>query len=179
MPGPQQPGLPVELRRYLELTPAQEDAILKLVSDYDRLAAEKAQRLLQVQREIGEEMQRETLDVVAIGERYVEIEATRRFMAAELEKMQRTAATMLTAAQKAKIASLEEALKLSVVAGQAQCFGLMPAPAATPPLAPAVPGAVYGFQRTVTMPGYFTPFTTTCGYASPLPSGMVVRQPAP
>jgi hypothetical protein len=126
LPGP---NFPLALSQYLSLTDQQILAIVKANTDYTRFTAEKQLRAAQVQREIAEETNRNTVDPMALGLRYTELESIRRELADRLTQTRQAVAAVLTDAQKQKIKALEDALKLQPVISEAQCENLLtPAP---------------------------------------------------
>jgi len=130
--GPPQPEFPGELKRFLELTDAQAQAIQKLNADSDELAVRKAQRASQVQGEIVEVSAPDPIEVSAIGMRYVELEVIRRELRDELVRMRAKVLELLTPAQRARQQALEEAMNLHLAALQAQYTGVLAPPAETP-----------------------------------------------
>jgi len=143
LPG-QGPGMPVimpmfppELAAYLQLTREQVDQIVRLNNEYNRIYAEKAARMLQVQREIVQWTNAEPLDPNQLGIRYAEMEAIRRFLRDERKRTTEKTRAVLNEMQKARLRVLEEAMKLQPRIGEAICAGLL----APPPEVPGV-GAV-------------------------------------
>ena len=110
------PGLSPALRQYLELTQEQVEAIGRLNQQLQRFEADKARRMVQVQVEIGQETSRTPLDPMALGLRYVELEAIRRETEAESKRVAEAIQSVLTPAQKNKIGALQEALRLQSLA---------------------------------------------------------------
>lgn len=129
-PGPGMPviGVPPQLQAYLELAPDQVVAIARQNGALARFQAEKYRRAAEVQRELREEMARQNLDPMAIGLRYVELEAIEREIRAEREKTIAEIQKVLTAAQKTKLRTLEDALRSYPTACEAANFNLMPLP---------------------------------------------------
>src|SRR5712691_11410240 len=75
---------PADLKQYLSLTDTQVNAIVQLTSDYSQMAFDKQQRIFQVQNEIADENRKDPLDPMALGQRYAEIEWTRRDLGKQL-----------------------------------------------------------------------------------------------
>lgn len=103
---------PPQLKAYLELTDDQVNAIKKANADLDTFRTTKLQRQFQVQAELAQETSKQTPDPMAIGLRYVELEAIRRELQAEQQKAATTVQNVLTPPQKAKVAVLQQALLL-------------------------------------------------------------------
>src|SRR5690348_6528657 len=103
---------PPQLKTYLELTDDQVNSIKKANADLDTFRATKLQRQFQVQAELAQETSKQTPDPMAIGLRYVELEAIRRELQAEQQKAATTVQSVLTTPQKAKVAVLQQALQL-------------------------------------------------------------------
>jgi hypothetical protein len=117
--------IPPDLKQFLALTDAQADAVSKLFNDNQLLASEKSFRISQVQREIADELNKDPLDPMSIGVRYAEIEAIRRGLDAESERMRVAIRAVLTEPQKLKLKTLEEASKLSSTISSAVCYGFL------------------------------------------------------
>lgn len=112
------------LVQYLELTPQQAAAISQLNSTYMNFNMQKAQRGGQVQAEIAQETAKPTLDAMALGLRYLELEAIRREMNSEREKTVAAVQNILTAPQKAKLTALQQALSMYSTACEAVSYNL-------------------------------------------------------
>jgi hypothetical protein len=100
------------LKTYLELTDDQVRSIKKANIDLDTFRTTKLQRQFQVQAELAQETSKQTPDPMAIGLRYVELEAIRRELQAEQQKTATAVQNILTAPQKAKVTVLQQALLL-------------------------------------------------------------------
>lgn len=112
---PQVGGLvsfPPHLKTYLELTDAQVAAITKANTDLNAFRDGKVQRQFQVQMELAQETVKETVDPMALGLRNAELEVIRRELAAEQKKTAAAVQNLLMAPQKAKLATLQQALQL-------------------------------------------------------------------
>jgi hypothetical protein len=103
---------PPQLKTYLELTDDQVNSIKKANADLDTFRTTKLQRQFQVQAELAEETSKQTPDPMALGLRYVELEAIRRELQAEQQKAATTVQNVLTPSQKTKVAALQQALLL-------------------------------------------------------------------
>ena len=88
------------------LTNEQVVTVVRLNNDLLRYQSDKLRRQAQVSLEISQELQRETLDPMAIGVRQVEMEAIRREVAAEQRRVAQQVQSSLTAAQRTKIQAL-------------------------------------------------------------------------
>jgi len=125
-PGPgQRPAFSPDLQRYLELTNEQLLSMVRIHAEFQRLYLEKQLRAGQVQRELVEEMGRESLDPPGIGLRYAEIETIRRQLRDEWGRGRARLTALLTDAQKARLRALEEARKLRPLIDQAECENLL------------------------------------------------------
>jgi hypothetical protein len=103
---------PPQLKTYLELTDEQVTSIKKANAYLDTFRSAKLQRQFQVQAELTQETAKQTPDPMAIGLRYVELEAIRRELQTEQQKTATAVQNVLTAPQKAKVAALQQALLL-------------------------------------------------------------------
>jgi hypothetical protein len=161
-----QTPVPVPIRRplslvqdFLGLTNAQVDAILQNNDAYARYVAEKQTRISQVRGEIADWTAATTLDPMELGMRYVEIEYQCRQMKTEGENSQKRNLAVLTDAQKAKLKSLDDALKLMPVVYEAQSANIFGTPT-TPQYAgfgftSGVANLLLGFPTVGGAPGCF------------------------
>jgi hypothetical protein len=124
------PSFPPALRLFLNLSDTQIQMIRDLNVDYIRFVATKARRLNQVQQEITDETQKQVLDPMALGLRYVEIEAIRREVNDELTKLQAKVRDSLSDTQRQMLSTLEDAIKLLPIYSEAVQVHLV-APAET------------------------------------------------
>lgn len=143
-----------ELQRYLELTPEQVNTLGRRNAALAEFNGEKYRRIAQVQLEIAEETQKTQLDAMALGLRYLELEAIRRELRAEADKAYVDIQAILTPAQKTKVQALVEALRLQPVICQAQAVNILPS---------AVPTGVTG--------ALLSPYPIQTGFASFLLGG--------
>jgi hypothetical protein len=125
------PGPSLALRQYLDLTNAQVASIVRLNTEAQRFQQEKFRRQAQVNFELSQEMRRDTLDPMAIGLRFVELEAIRREIAGEQARVAREVQALLTAAQRTRIQALQDVLRTYPVACEALAHNLMAAPQQT------------------------------------------------
>jgi hypothetical protein len=148
------------LRQYLSLSDTQVQAILRNNQAYTGAVFEKQLRIAQVEREIGEERRKDTIDALAIGMRVAEIESHCRFLQGEAEATYRRNREVLTEPQRTRLAALEEAAKLIPVIQEAQSTGMLPLDGQIPGTLPAMGrwvetssfllgGAPYGCAATI------------------------------
>jgi hypothetical protein len=129
-PGPRQP-IP-QLTRYLELTTEQQAGLLRIQAEWQRFLAQKQQRVIQVQRELSRETNANVPDPLSLGLRYAELEAICREARDKDKENVASARKLLTAAQTAKLQTLEAAYLLQPVIAEADQAGLMQAPMLNP-----------------------------------------------
>lgn len=135
---PGDPSVPIpttlQLMKYLDLTPDQLVRITAINGDYMMLVAGKSRRMAQVQQEIAEETAKSPLDPMALGVRYAELEATRRELRAEEAKLNPRITALLSDAQRAKLKTLDDAMKLQPLICEALSLRLLvtPEPAGGP-----------------------------------------------
>ena len=128
--GQQGPPAPVASRlvRYLELKPDQIVDLGKIQVEWQRYLASKVRRVQQVEREIREATLAEVVDPWALGVRYMELEAICREARDTDARIRESARKILTDAQRAKLAVLEEAYRLLPEIAAADLFHLIYAP---------------------------------------------------
>jgi hypothetical protein len=102
--------------------------MVRLNAELARFQGEKLRRVLQVNMELAQEMRRENLDPMAIGLRHVELEAIRREIAAEQQRVARETQALLTPAQRPKVQALQEVLRMYPLACEALAMNLMAPP---------------------------------------------------
>jgi hypothetical protein len=117
---------PPALQSYLELSAAQVASIQRLNGASAQLQTQKLRRSIQVQSEIAQETAKPTLDAMALGIRYLELEAIRRDIAADNEKTQAEIEKVLNDAQKTKVQALVAAMRLQGVICEAQSQNILP-----------------------------------------------------
>ena len=125
-------GPSLALRQYLDLTNAQVASMVRLNAELNRFQGEKFRRAAQVSNELAQEMRRENLDPMAIGLRHVELEAIRREIAAEQQRVARETQALLTPAQRPKVQALQEVLRMYPLACEALAMNLMAPPQQQP-----------------------------------------------
>ncbi|MCZ2078622.1 MAG: hypothetical protein LC130_26960 [Bryobacterales bacterium] len=118
-----------QLQEFLQLTDSQLNAILEANRQYSEWAFEKQRRIADVQREIAEETAKSPLDPMALGVRYAEVETICREVKDRGTELEKASVTVLTDAQKTKLKTLEDALKLFPAITQAQSARLLGGPA--------------------------------------------------
>jgi len=141
------PAFPPALQSYLELSNDQVNAILRLNAGVQQLQSEKLQRMAQVQLELAQETAKPTLDAMALGVRHLELEAIRRELQAQQQKVYTEIQNVLTAAQKTKVQALIDAMRLQPVICDAQAQSILPVPVPGNllPVGRALPGINQGF----------------------------------
>lgn len=170
MPGPIPGPMPPEpaflqLARFLDLSRAQMLQVQQANAAFALLVAEKSRRAAQVNQEIAEETAKSPLDPMALGLRYVELETIRREIGDEERKTHERVLAILNDAQKAKLKTLEDAMKLQPVICEAQTLRLIEVP---------FPGNVIPAARVTptigVMPvsgGVFSPACVSFGFSAP------------
>lgn len=122
VPGP---AISADLRVYLELTTDQLNAMSRLNADLRRFQSDKARRMAQVSLELQDEMRKQTLDPMAIGLRYVEMEAIQRELTAKAKETATEVQKQFTAAQRTKLQALLEVLRTYPLACEAISLNLI------------------------------------------------------
>jgi hypothetical protein len=123
------PGISADLRQFLELTNDQVAGINRLNVELRRFQLEKARRAGQVRSEIQQETQKRTLDAMALGLRYLELEGIQRELTAKASDTATEVQKLFTAAQKTKLQSLEQVLRSYPVACEAVNLNFITSPA--------------------------------------------------
>jgi hypothetical protein len=114
-----------QAQQYLQLTDAQLQTILTNNGDYNQFAMTKQTRISQLQSEIATETTKDTLDPMALGARYAEIETICRDLRSQASTYQQKNTSVLTDPQKAKLQVLQDAVKLAPVISDAQSGNLI------------------------------------------------------
>lgn len=117
-----------QLTRFLELKADQVLELGKLEIEWERYVAAKARRVAQVESELRLITLAPVVDPSALGVRYMELEAICREARDTDKKTQASARKVLTDAQAAKLAVLEQAHSLLPVIGEADFAHLIVAP---------------------------------------------------
>ncbi|MGE5489352.1 MAG: hypothetical protein ACM3ZB_16170 [bacterium] len=172
-----------QVQQYLQLTDAQLQTILANNGEYNQFATSKQTRISQLQSEIATETARETLDPMALGTRYVEIETICRELKDQANTYQQKNVATLTDQQRAKLQVLRDAMKLLPVISDAQSGNLIEASSYAPlfftstSAFTSTSGAVIG-GMIGPVSGCSSPFRTalvrTGAFASPPTTGAVV-----
>lgn len=114
-----------ELRQYLQLSEGQMTTLGRNITDDTRWSDTKIRRIQEVRTEIAKETEQPTLDPMALGVRYAEIEAICRDMRDQNSMLRTRNQSVLTDSQKQRLAALDDVLKLMPVVLQAQDANLM------------------------------------------------------
>ena len=114
-----------ELREYLALTDDQLQRIDGANQEYNAWVFAQEERIARVQEELAGETASTALEPLAIGVRYVEIEAICRKVAERRIELAASTNAVLTPAQRTKVEALREAVKLVPVIQQSQSLRLI------------------------------------------------------
>lgn len=130
----QNPGDQIPIRlwpqivRHLELTPQQILELVQIQVEWGRFLATKSRRAAQVENELRDETLAEVVDPMALGLRYMELEAICRESRDMDRKLHERARRLMTEPQRAKLAVLEQAYRLLPVIVEADAAKLVDAP---------------------------------------------------
>jgi len=128
-PGDPAPGrMWPQLIRYLELTPQQVLELARIQTEWSRYLAAKSRRVAQVESEIRQATQAPVVDPMALGVRYLELEAICRESRDTDRKYREQARKLMTVQQMTRLASLEQAYRLMPVIAEADAAKLVDAP---------------------------------------------------
>lgn len=119
---------PPALQSFLELTSDQVTKIEDANSRFRAYEASRSARRIDLQFEISAEISNATIDPMALGLRHREIELIRREVEAERAKTRTEVQAVLTAAQRTKLATLDQALRLQSTACSAVSQNLLVEP---------------------------------------------------
>jgi hypothetical protein len=124
------PGIPVQgmspaLRQYLELTNEQVSTMQRLNVELRRYQSDKARRMSQVYAEIQDEMRKQTLDPMALGLRYVELEGIQRELAAKAKETATEVQKQFTPAQRTRLQALLDVIRSYPLACEAVSLNLI------------------------------------------------------
>lgn len=174
------PQLPAALQQYIGLSDTQASQINAFNQQLAQLLGTKAQRQIQLQVELAQEIRRPSLDPMAIGARYVELEQIRRDIEAERARTAASIQSTLTEAQKVKLTALQAVIRDYPMACQAITQNLLPpfvAAAINPNVNLPLPAGVTGsFASFVLGPGGGCPVAASAsrvGLFSPTSEPMV------
>jgi hypothetical protein len=121
------PLFPPALQRYFEFSTEQVTSIQRLNQALQQLQVEKLTRSSRVQLEIAQETAKPTLDAMALGLRYLELEAIQREIRAQHAKTYEEIQKLLTPAQKTRLEALVSAMRLQSVICEAQSQNILAA----------------------------------------------------
>jgi hypothetical protein len=121
------PLFPPALQRYFEFSTEQVTSIQRLNQALQQLQVEKLTRSSRVQLEIAQETAKPTLDAMALGLRYLELEAIQREIRAQHAKTNEEIQKLLTPAQKNRLEVLVSAMRLQSVICEAQSQNILAA----------------------------------------------------
>jgi hypothetical protein len=135
-PGQPAPGpaIPQTLVQYLQLTPEQVRLITQRNNEFNRLVAEKNRRAAQVRSEIAVETRKQTLDPMALGLRYMELELIRREINTAEDNLRTELRKALNAEQVNRLRALEAAMDLVPLYHQAGAVRLVAPKPVMPPV---------------------------------------------
>ena len=120
---------PEQVKQYVGLSDEQVGRIQQANLGLSLFQATKAARQLLVQAEIAQETRKETLDAMALGLRYLELEGIRREIEREQAKTVAAVQALLTDAQKLKVAALVQVMRDYSTACAGVGVNVVPAPA--------------------------------------------------
>lgn len=123
---PNPPVLPPSVATYLDLTAAQSARLIQNRNEYQRFLLEKSRRESIVRGEIAVETQKTVVDPMALGVRYLELEAICRESNAAFEKNRTDNLAVLTDAQRVRLNALNDVIRLMPVVSEAQSLNLLP-----------------------------------------------------
>jgi hypothetical protein len=125
-------GIPVpapqpltQVRQFLGLTDTQVSAILRNNNDYNSFYFQQQQQIQKAQAQIAVETAKDVIDPMALGTLYAGIESACRELRDRVASSQKQNLAILTDAQKAKLNTLNDALKLAPVISEAQSGNLL------------------------------------------------------
>ncbi|MEP7365113.1 MAG: hypothetical protein ABI972_17810 [Acidobacteriota bacterium] len=123
---------PPQVKQYIGLTDEQVGRVLALNAGLAQFQAAKSARQIQVQIEIVQETQRENLDPMALGLRYLELEGIRRELDRERAKVIAAVQALLTEPQKLKVAALRQVMVDYPTACAGAAVNVVPVPQVLP-----------------------------------------------
>lgn len=95
-----------DLAAYLQLTPAQVEQLRNNLRAHQNFLSSRLARMGEVSQELQVELARESVQALAVGDRYSEIEAHRRQIAARASELRRQNLAILTAEQNRRLQDL-------------------------------------------------------------------------
>ncbi len=114
------------LKQLLGLTDDQVSKMIQAQTENAQFAEGKQRRIAQVNSEIDEETAKSSLDAMALGVRYLELEVICRELRDAATALPKRNLALLTDGQKVKLKVLEEAVSLAPTISQAQSLQLLP-----------------------------------------------------
>lgn len=114
-----------QVKAFLQLSDSQLQTILANNDDYMQWSFGKQARIQQVQNEIAAETAKDSLDPLALGLRYVEIQTICREIRDRVVETRTRNADVLNQDQKTKLKILDDAMKLAPVIAEAQAGNLL------------------------------------------------------
>ena len=114
------------LKQLLGLTDDQVSKMIQAQTENAQYAEGKQRRIFQVNAEIDEETVKASLDAMALGVRYLELEVICRELRDAAAAIPKKNLGLLTDAQKVKLKILEDAVSLAPAISQAQSLQLLP-----------------------------------------------------
>lgn len=138
------------LKNYLNLQDSQIQALQQLRQQEMQAIRPLATELAAKHQSLRDQLDRGSTDAAALGKLLLEAESVRKRLIQTRDSYHNQALNVLTAEQKNKLASLEQARKLAPVIWQAQALGLLAPPEPGEMLGPGLRGVGRGFGM---MPG--------------------------
>ncbi len=114
------------LKQLVGLTNDQITKMTQAQVNYSRFEDNKRERMFQVNWEIEQEASKPSIDAMALGVRYLELEVICRELREAAAAIPKNNLAQLTDAQKAKLKLLEDAMNLAPTISQAQALQLLP-----------------------------------------------------
>jgi hypothetical protein len=152
------------VRQYLGLTGDQVNAILQNNNAYNSFSFQQQGQILQAQSQIAIETAKDTLDPMAIGVQYANIETICRGLRAMAASSQQQNISVLTDAQMVKLNALSDAMKLIPTISEAQSGNLLGSANAT----------TFAFTTTSSFSSAFFGFSSVAGCSvNSVPTGIL------
>ena len=114
------------LKQLIGLTNDQIEKMTQAQVNYSRFEDNKRERVFQVNSEINQETAKPSIDAMALGVRYLELEVICRELREASAAIPKNNLALLTDAQKVKLKLLEDAMNLAPTISQAQALQLLP-----------------------------------------------------
>jgi hypothetical protein len=119
--------VPADLLQYLALSSDQADTITSLNTSNQQQTSDRQQSMSQLQAQIAQETAKDTLDPMAIGTLYAQIETIRRDINSDLVTLRNNVRATLNDTQRVKLNLLDDARKLQPLISEATCQNLLDA----------------------------------------------------